>query len=168
MFDRTSTGCPKSRDRTMLERDMEELIARYPEDFFPRKAWRLKDRQHSFAGVGRFDLLFEDEHRTNVLIELKARPAKYEDADQLAKYRTAIQETGTGNVIMWLVSPLIPKPIRDFLDSIGIDYTEIHEAEFRAIASKNSFPIQSETQSSPSLGRLTSWKGTSLHPNSNV
>src|SRR5262249_50956736 len=104
----------------------------------------------------------------NVLIELKARPAKYEDADQLAKYRTAIQETGTGNVIMWLVSPLIPKPIRDFLDSIGIDYTEIHEAEFRAIASKNSFTIQSETQSSPSLGRLTSWKGTSLHPNSNV
>ena len=44
----------------MIELDMEDLIAEYPDDFFPTKGFKLKGRQQSFAEVGRFDLLFED------------------------------------------------------------------------------------------------------------
>lgn len=40
----------------MLEKQIEELIAKFPEEFFQRKKLVLKDRQKSFAGVGRFDL----------------------------------------------------------------------------------------------------------------
>ena len=70
---------------------MEELIAKFPEDFFQRKKLVLKDRRKYFAGVGRFDLLFEDEFQTEILMELKAVQARYEDATQLAKYKDALE-----------------------------------------------------------------------------
>lgn len=133
----------------MTEHEMEDLIAAHPKDFFPRKDMVLKGRQESFSGVGRFDLLFEDEHRTNVLMELKARAAKYEDASQLAKYKTALEERGERNVLMWLVATLIPKPVREFLDSIGIEYTEIHETEYRIAASRHNITFESESKKQP-------------------
>ena len=45
----------------MIERDMEDLIAEFADDFFPRRGLKLAGRQQSFAGVGRFDLLFTDQ-----------------------------------------------------------------------------------------------------------
>ena len=103
----------------MIERDMEDLIAEYPADFFARLGLILKGRQKAFAGVGRFDLLFEDRHGTKVLMELKARAAKYEDADQIARYKDELERLGTDNVLMWLVAPLIPSTVRQFLRPSG-------------------------------------------------
>jgi hypothetical protein len=121
----------------MTERDMEDLIAAYPDDFFPHKGFQLKGRQQSFAGVGRFDLLFTDRFDTNILMELKAVPAKYEVATQLAKYRDELLIRGEKHVLMWLIAPSISNSVREFLDRIGIEYTEIHEAEFRNVAERN-------------------------------
>ena len=117
----------------MLERDMEDLIAAHPKDFF-RREFILIGRQQSFAEVGRFDLLFKDEYGCTILVELKARVAKYEDASQLAKYKDELERRGTALIQMWLVAPHIPPSVRQFLDHIGIQYTEIHEAEFRTVA----------------------------------
>ena len=99
----------------MLEHDMEDLIAAYPGDFFPRHLFRLCGRQRTFKGVGRFDLHFLDQFNSNILMELKAVPARYEDASQLGKYRDAMQAQGGERVIMWLVAPLIPSSVREFL-----------------------------------------------------
>ncbi|HMS34394.1 MAG TPA: endonuclease NucS, partial [Ignavibacteria bacterium] len=118
----------------MLESFMENLIAKYPSEFFPRKTLTLTGRQGSFSGVGRFDLLFQDEHQTTILMELKARPAKYEDASQLAKYYDVFKQQGKSNILMWLVATAVPQSVREFLDRIGIEYTEIHESEYRIIA----------------------------------
>ncbi len=96
----------------------------------------LQERQGSFQGVGRFDLLFKDEFDTNILMELKARTAKYQDATQLAKYKDALTALKVENVIMWLVATQIPTSVREFLDRIGIEYSEIHENEYRTIAKK--------------------------------
>ncbi len=131
----------------MLESYMEDLIAKYPMDFFPRKTLKLAGRQNSFSGIGRFDLLFTDEHNTNILMELKARAAKYDDADQLAKYYEALKNQGTTDVIMWLIAPSIPNSIREFLDRVGIEYTEIHENEFYRIAKKHNETIDSSPDS---------------------
>lgn len=128
----------------MLEKEMEDLIANYPDDFFPRKQFKLIGRQKTFPGVGRFDLMFKDEFDTTILMELKARPAKYKDADQLAKYWNALTQQGQKGVIMWLVAPAIPFSVRDFLDRIGIEYTEIHEAEFRRVAERHDYSFASE------------------------
>ena len=38
---------------------------------------------------------------------------------------------------MWLVALKIPKHVQDFLDQIGIEYTEIHPLEFRQVAERH-------------------------------
>ena len=79
-------GTPRGANE-MLEREMEDLIAGHPDYFFPRQGLVLQGRQQSFQGVGRFDLLFTDRHGMNVLMELKAVPARYDAIDQVARYR---------------------------------------------------------------------------------
>jgi hypothetical protein len=128
----------------MLEKDMEDLIADYPDDFFPDRGFELRGRQESFAGVGRFDLLFEDRFKTKILMELKAVPAKYEVATQLAKYRDELHHRGENHILMWLVAPQVSHSVREFLDRIGIEYSEIHLVEFRRVAERHGVLIRSE------------------------
>src|SRR5258708_13612249 len=56
----------------MIEREMEDLIATHAEEFFPRHVLVLKGRQGTLAGVGRFDLLFEDQFENKILIDRKS------------------------------------------------------------------------------------------------
>ena len=86
----------------MIEKDMEDVIASFPDDFFPRKHLVLVGRQQSFSGVGRFDLLFEDEFKSTILMELKAKTLKYEDATQVARYGDELKRNRCRNIIMWL------------------------------------------------------------------
>jgi hypothetical protein len=132
----------------VTEREMEDLLAAYPQDFFPRHSLILKGRQQSFAGVGRFDLLFEDTFQTNILMELKARAAKYEDATQVARYRDALEQRGEKNVLMWLVAPHVPKSVCEFLDRIGIQYSEIHTSEFRNVAQRHGIQLETGAEAS--------------------
>lgn len=130
----------------MIERDMEDLLANFPGDFFPRKNLVLRGRQESFAGIGRFDLLFEDEFQSTILMELKVRPAKYEDATQVARYRDGLKRQGRKNVFMWLIAPQISPSVREFLEDKGIEYSEIHISEFRRVAERHEFAIKSEVE----------------------
>jgi hypothetical protein len=130
----------------MLERDMEDLVANYPDDFFPGRGFELRGRQQSFAGVGRFDLLFEDRFKTKILMELKAVSARYEVATQLAKYKDELRSRGESDILMWLVAPQIPNSVREFLDRIGIEYSEIHVAEFQRVANRHDFPTRAEVE----------------------
>jgi len=131
----------------MTERQMEDLIAQFPNDFFPGHGLVLKGRQQVFAEIGRFDLLFIDSFQTNVLMELKARTAKYEDASQLAKYKDALNQRGQRNILMWLVAPQISNSVREFLDRIGIEYSEIHEAQFRIVAERHAVKLDGDEAS---------------------
>jgi RecB family endonuclease NucS len=133
----------------MRERDIEDLIAAFPEEFFPGHSLMLKGRQKSFAGIGRFDLLFTDQYKTNILVELKAVTAKYENATQLAKYKDALETHGERNILMWLVAPNIPSSVREFLDRIGIEYSEIHEVHLRRAAERHGITIESRPDQSP-------------------
>jgi hypothetical protein len=140
---------------------MEDLIATNPNDFFPRHQLTLQGRQGTFQELGRYDLLFVDEFGTQILMELKAIPAKYEHATQLARYRDALRQKTDTNVLMWLVSPSIPRSVRDFLDQIGIEYTEIHEAEFRKVAACRGYSfvgvdVISQADSSPASAKTLS------------
>ena len=128
----------------MIEREMEDLIAAHSEEFFPRRVLVLKGRQGTLAGVGRYDLFFEDQFENRILMELKAVAAKLEAAEQLVRYKQGLEEKGERNVIMWLVAPVVPKPIADFLDRFGVEYTEIHEAEFRQVAARHDYRFASE------------------------
>ena len=45
---------------------------------------------------------------------------------------------------MWLVAPHLSNSVREFLDRIGIEYSEIHEAEYRRVAERHGSTIRSE------------------------
>jgi hypothetical protein len=130
----------------MIEKEMEDLLALFPEDFFPNRRFVLEGRQKSFAEVGRFDLLFKDEHGWFILMELKAHTLKYEDASQVARYFDELHARGHENVIMSLIAPHIPTSIRHFLDDKGIQYHEIHVSDFKLVARKHGYTIASETE----------------------
>lgn len=139
----------------MIEREMEDLISAYPNEFFPRKELTFVERQRSFPGVGRFDLLFSDRFANQILMELKRVPARVVDAEQLVKYQEALATGGYQNVILWLVAPTIPKQTEDFLDRYGIEHTVIHEAEFRQVAARHGYTFDSETKATPVSGDVS-------------
>jgi Endonuclease NucS len=137
----------------MLEREMEELIARFPHEFFPKENLTLVGRQRTFQGVGRFDLMFKDPFGTQVLMELKAKTLKYEDATQVAKYRDALKAQGERRLLMWLVAPRVPQSVSDFLDEVGIQWTEIRAAKFQDVAHRHNLEFAaSETEGMDKVG----------------
>jgi hypothetical protein len=77
-------------------------------------------------------------------MELKAVPAKYEHASQLAKYKDELERRGEQNILMWLVAPQISNSVREFLDRIGIEYTEIHPVQFQRVAARHGVRIEME------------------------
>src|ERR1022692_3050331 len=91
-------------------------------------------------------------------MELKAVPAKYEVATQLAKYRDELLSRGKKHILMWLVAPSISNFVREFLDRIGVEYSEIHEAEFRVVAERHGLEPYTEltpqnNRESPAVAR---------------
>jgi len=43
------------------------------------------------------------------------------------------------------VAPVVPQHVADFLDRFGVEHTEIHEAEFRQVASRHNYVFASES-----------------------
>lgn len=130
----------------MTERQMEDLIAAYPNDFFFDHQFVLLGRQGVLAGIGRFDLLFEDRHKTKIVMELKARALSYADASQVAHYRDELKRQGHSGVQMWLVAPLISMHVREFLDEKGVQYSEIHRAEFLRVAERHNLLLNNDRE----------------------
>jgi hypothetical protein len=106
----------------------------------------LVGRQRSFAGVGRFDLLFEDGFKTTILMELKAKTLKYEDATQVAKYRDELKRNGSKNVSNVARGSAHSNIGAEFLDDKGIEYSEFTLTEFRRIAERRGFVIKSKVE----------------------
>ena len=128
----------------MLESDMEELIARYTSEFFPQYEFGLTGRQGSYPGFGRYDLLFEDSRGFKILMELKARPAKYQDADQLARYYEALQTSGETGMMLWLVATSIHQAVAEYLDRAGIEHSEFHLPQYMRVAEKYGYKLTPE------------------------
>lgn len=129
----------------MHEKEMEDLIAAHPSEFFPRRQLKLRGRQESFSGVGRFDLLFRDKY-SDILMELKAVALRGEDAQQVKKYYDELKRKGCKKIEMWLVAPSVPRLVREFLDEIGIQFIEIHEGEFRLVAERHGYVFKSDQE----------------------
>jgi hypothetical protein len=125
----------------MLEKDMKELVARFPSDFFPQEELVLLDRQGLLPDAGCDELLFRNKQGISILMALKARPAMSLDADELAKRADALSSSGTKDVVLRLVATNIQPSVRDLLGSLGIEYAEIPVAEYYRIAEKHDFQV---------------------------
>ena len=128
----------------MNEKEMEDLIAEHPDEFFPRKKLVFVSRQQSLDNAGRLDLRFQDEFKRTVVMELKAVPLKFDHADQVATYYEELKRRERRTVMMWLVAPRVPTVVGEFLDNQGILWDEIHFGEFRRVAELHDYVFKSE------------------------
>lgn len=125
----------------MLEKDMENLIATYTEEFFPNEGLILIGQQISLLNR-RFDLMFTDKHNRKIIIEIKRGLLTREASGQIVEYYGLLKtQNEASNIELILVANTIPTERRAFLESVGISCKEISEAKIFTIANKYNYKI---------------------------
>jgi len=120
----------------MLEKDIENLIAAYPEEFFPGEGFKLISQQYFIEGR-RIDILFEDKLGRKIIVEVKRGILTREAAGQIAEYYGLLKEKERNNFFeLILCANVIPKERRLFLENIGISCKEVSIAFLSEIAKK--------------------------------
>ena len=123
----------------MLEKDIENLLANYPDEFFPGEGFKLIDQQFTIEGK-RIDILFEDKHGRQIIVEVKRGILSREASGQIAEYYGLLKtENETKNYELILCANIIPKERKVFLETIGIDCKELGIAQIAQIANKHGY-----------------------------
>ena len=140
--------------RTMVEREMQELLWRYPERFLsePLKqfAWETS------SSVGRADLVFEDRHGRLLIIEVKRGKLPRGAVDQLLDYFGMMkQRLPDKPVELMVVANSIPSERRLTCESRDIECREISEKTFREIAAEFAYTFASEANLSPAASEAS-------------
>lgn len=93
----------------MLEKDIENLIAEHPDDFFPGEGFRLISQQYTIEGK-RIDILFEDKLNRKVIVEVKRGILRREASGQIAEYYGLLKSKNPNDFYeMILCANVIPK-----------------------------------------------------------
>jgi len=125
----------------MLEKDIENLIAKYPEEFFPGEGFILKGQQIILSGR-RFDLLFLDMYNRKIIIEIKKGILSREASGQIIEYYGLLKNSSSIIAVeLILVANIIPIERRLFLETSGISCKEISEIRISEIAKKYNYKI---------------------------
>lgn len=124
----------------MLEKDIENLIAKHPEDFFPNKKLKLQGQQ---VRLGSYysDIIFEDENDDLVIIEVKRGILSRDAIGQIMDYYGVLKEENPSRDIkLILVANVIPKERVVFMsEKLGIDSLEIPISKIIKMAEKYSY-----------------------------
>lgn len=123
----------------MLEKDMENLIAQHPLEFFPDKNLKLVGQQVKLASYFA-DIIFEADGY-NTVIEVKRGILKREAIAQIIDYYGVIKEKDPHkNIILIIVANVIPKERTIFLsEKLGIKFLELPITKIKTIATKYSY-----------------------------
>jgi hypothetical protein len=127
----------------MVEREMQELLWKYPEKFLnePLKqfAWETSSE------VGRADLVFEDQYGRLLIVEVKRGKLPREAIGQLLDYFGMMKLRHPGKPVeMMVVAWTIPQERRLTCESRDISCREISDKTFRDIASQVGYVFASE------------------------
>lgn len=120
----------------MLEKDLENLIAQHPDDFFPGQGLQLIAQQYSIGGK-RIDILFQDKSKRNVVIEVKRGILSREASGQIAEYYGLLKSQNVDQFYELIVAAnVIPPERKVFLEHIGIECKELGVAQIAEVARK--------------------------------
>lgn len=128
----------------MLEKDIENMIATYPDEFFPKEGFKLLGQQITIEGR-RLDILFEDKHKRKVIIEVKRGILTREASGQIAEYYGLLKNKGyIGNYELILCANIIPPERKTFLETIGIDCRELGVTLITELAKKYDYTFSDD------------------------
>ena len=120
----------------MLERDIENLIAQHPDEIFPNEGLKLIGQQIIIEGR-RLDILFEDRHKRQVIIEVKRGILTRDSSGQIAEYYGLLKNANQDKIYeLILCANIIPKERRTFLETIGIECRELGVIQITELAKK--------------------------------
>jgi endonuclease NucS-like protein len=106
----------------MREKDLEDILEKYPDLIEPG----LKPLGRQVVIYNRrMDLLFEDQHRNKLIIELKVGPIKDEHMGQILAYEGMILSAEDPTVRVMLIGTRVPLNIQKALDHHGIVWKEL-------------------------------------------
>lgn len=124
----------------MLEKDIENLLAKHPEEFFPRYKLNLRGQQVKLDSYYA-DIVFENEAGDFVVIEVKRGILPREAIGQIVDYYGELKLAyPKKSMHLVLVANVIPKERTVFLaEKLGIDFVEIPASKIRTVAAKYSY-----------------------------
>jgi hypothetical protein len=109
----------------MLEKDIENLIASYPDEVFPNEGFQLVGQQVNVEGK-RIDILFKDKVKRHVIVEVKRGILTREASGQVAEYFGLLKSRNPNEIYeLVLCANVIPKERKVFLEHIGIECKEL-------------------------------------------
>ena len=135
----------------MLEKDIENIIASYPEEFFPKEGFKLVGQQVIIEGR-RLDILFEDKHKRQIIVEVKRGILTREASGQIAEYYGLLKNANKENIYeLILCANVIPNERKTFLETIGIECKELGLVQITALAEKYNYNFIDDQSSSRKL-----------------
>lgn len=120
----------------MLEKDIENLIARHPEEFFPSSGFKLIGQQ---VKLGRCyaDIIFEDKYKRTIIVEVKRGILPREASGQVMEYYGLLKAQNQNTIVeLILCANIIPPERRTFLENVGIECKELGKKMINKIANK--------------------------------
>jgi hypothetical protein len=126
----------------MLEKDIQNLLAKYPQEFLPKHNFSLRGQEVNL-GSYRADIIFEDRKGSLTIVEIKRGILRRETLGQLALgqameyYGILKKKEPNREIRLMLVANIIPKGMTVFLnEKLGVEFIEIPVSKIRNIASK--------------------------------
>jgi hypothetical protein len=123
----------------MLEKDIENLLAKYPDEFVSGLAFKGQEVK---LGSLRADIIFEDENKGElVIVEIKRGILKRDAIGQIIEYYGLLKKQQPDkNIRLLLVANVIPKQMTTFLnEKLGVQFLEIPDFKIREVARKHSY-----------------------------
>jgi hypothetical protein len=123
----------------MKEKDIENLLANHPDDFFRGSGFELIGQQ---VRLGRCfaDILFKDKFNRKIIVEIKSGILSRDAAGQIMEYYGLLKETCPHDTIeLILIANTISRERSHFLENAGIECREIGVMKLIEIAKKYNY-----------------------------
>ena len=109
----------------MLEKDIENLIAHYPEDFFSNSNFKLIGQQVKLGSCFA-DIVFEDKYNRTIIVEVKRGILSRDASGQIIEYYGLLKQQNPSKTIeLILCANIIPSERKIFLENVGIECKEL-------------------------------------------
>ena len=134
------------RGLLVLEKDIENLLANYPDDFFPNAGFILHGQQVRLGNC-RADILFKDKYDRTIIIEVKKGILSRDTSGQILEYYGLLKQDNFNTIIeLILCANVIPAERRMFLENNGIECKELGVGLITAIAQKYNYRFLDEVK----------------------
>jgi len=130
----------------MLEKDIENLIAKYPDEFFTNSGFKLVGQQVRL-GKCYVDIVFSDKYNRAILLEIKRGILSREAAGQALDYYGLLKQEKPSEIIeLILCANTIPHERSEFLERYGIECKELGIAKIIEVARKYDYRFLDEKE----------------------